>query len=86
MYKIIRRVEPMKLRELCIDRHYYTKGDCEAYGEMLFKYDGKDIDIKEIEWLANDIKSHSDTEEEVIDIAYYILTEACYQFIDELPF
>lgn len=86
MYRIVRRVEADKLRGLCIDRQYYTKGDCEAYGEMLFKFKGEDIYIEEIEWLARNIKDHSDTEDEVIDIAYYILTEACYEFIEELPF
>lgn len=85
--KIIRRVCTDDLVKMCINYNYYTKGDCVAYGNMLFKFKGTEsITIKEIEWLANDIKDHSDTEDDVVNIAYRILTEACYEFIDDLDF
>ena len=83
MFKIKRMIEVARLRGMCIKHNYYTRGDNEAYGEMLLKYQfNDDITETELEWLANDIKSHSDTEDEVITIAYNILTEACYSYLD----
>ena len=84
MFEIKRTVEASKLRGMCIKHNYYTRGDNEAYGEMLLKFQyAENITETEIEWLAKDIKSHSDTEDEVISIAFNILTEACYEYLVE---
>lgn len=84
MFEIKRTVEAARLRGICIKHNYYTRGDNEAYGNMLLKFLDHPITEKEIEWLAKDIKSHSDTEDEVISIAYNILTEACYEYLIEV--
>lgn len=81
MFEIKRSVEAARLRGMCIKHNYYTKGDNEDYGKMLLKFLDHHITEKEIEWLALDIKSHSDTDDEVITIAYNILTEACYEYL-----
>ena len=83
MLKIKRSVEASKLRRMCIEHNYYTRGDNEAYGNMLLKYEYKEVNEPELQWLAEDIKSHSNTEDEVVRIAYLILTEACYEFVVE---
>ena len=83
MFKIKRVVEAAKLRAMCIRYDYYTRGSNEAYGEMLLKYDFSDeIAEKELEWLAENIKSHSDTEDDVCIIAFKILTEACFEYLE----
>lgn len=83
MFEIKRIVEAARLRGMCIKHNYYTRGNNEDYGNMLLKFSGKPVAETEIEWLAKDIKSHSDTEDEVISIAFNILTEACYEYLVE---
>ena len=82
MFKIKRRVDPSKLRGMCIKHNYFTCGDNDEYGEMLFKFQYNDITETELEWLAHSIKFHSDTEDEVITIAFNILTESCYEYLE----
>ena len=84
MLVFVRYVEASKLRRMCIEHNYYSLGCNEDYGLMLLKYEGQPVTEAEIEWLAEDIKSHSDTEDTVVSIAYNILTEACYDFVDEI--
>ena len=83
MFKIRRVVEAARLRALCIKYDYYTLGCNEDYGEMLLKYDFADnVAEPELQWLAENIKSHSDTEDDVRIIAFKILTEACFEYLD----
>lgn len=83
MFKIMRSVGATKLRQMCIKHNYYTRGDNDEYRNMLMQYHGQDVAEAEIEWLARDIKSHSVTTDEVIDIAFNILTEACDPYLLE---
>lgn len=51
-----------KLRNYCIQRNLYTRGDCEAY-ENMFKMAGKyDGDINVLINVAENIVEHSDVE------------------------
>lgn len=89
MFKIERTVSASKLRGMCIKHNYYTRGTNEDYSNMLLKYNGQPVAETEIEWLAKDIMSHSETTDaegfdvEVINIAYNILTEACHEYLVE---
>ena len=51
-----RRIDTDKVRAMCINNDYYTRGTCEEYDKM-FKMCGSDCSILEI---ANDILEHSD--------------------------
>ena len=84
MLRFVKYVEASNLRRMCIEHNYYSLGCNEDYGLMLLKYHGQPVAEAEVEWLAKDIKSHSDTEDEVVNIAYHILKEACYDFVDEI--
>lgn len=81
--RIVTKVSPTKLREMCIKHNYYTYGDNEAYVDMLFRYDDMfhEVTGKEIEDLARDIERHSITMDTTYDIACYIYEEACYSFV-----
>ena len=83
MFKIKRSLDVAMLRGMCIKHDYYTRGSNADYGEMLFKFQNFDITETELEWLATNIKSHSNTYDEVITIAYNILTEACYEYLEQ---
>ena len=66
MKQIITRLDPHLLREMCIRRKYYTKGDNRAYSSMLYRYEAEEnLLAEEIFDLAEDIKAHSNTEAEV---------------------
>lgn len=55
------------VRSLCISKEWYTRGDCEAYSNLLSGiYDqedrGEHFTANHLANIAQDIKEHSDTE------------------------
>lgn len=58
----------MKVRQMCIDNDYYTCGDCQEYENMFNMFYGKNVTPTLLKKVAQDIKSHSRTEDEVEDI------------------
>ena len=68
---------------MCINNNFYTNGDCEEYDNMLtYANNVKRATTKVVEKIATDIKEHSDTESQVIDIMYKLINECCITYID----
>ncbi len=73
--RLVTEVRPTGLRAMCIKYDYYTRGTNEEYSNMLLKY--REVDAEAIEWLANDIKAHSNTAHTVEEIAHNIVFDCC---------
>lgn len=63
-YKEIRKISAASLRNLCIEKDWYTKGDSDDYKHLLFVMaDHKEnITTDDIVEIAQDIVEHSDLE------------------------
>ena len=61
-YKEIRKIRASALRQLCIDRDWYTTGDNDEYGHLLYDLaDNKEnLSTADIIEIATDIMEHSD--------------------------
>lgn len=64
---------PYDMRNYCINRNFYTRGDNEAYSSMLDFVRENDPTYKNVELVAIDIISHSDR--------YSIFSEGDVDFI-----
>ena len=60
-YKEIRKIRASALRQLCIDRDWYTAGDNDEYGHLLFDLAGhkENLSTADIMSIAADIMEHS---------------------------
>lgn len=66
------------VREVCIERSYYTKGTNEHYSTILaYASNHTYADGCVLQHIAQDIKDHSDTLDTVRDIAQLLLERAC---------
>lgn len=80
------------LRNLCIRQEYYTRGDCEAYEELLSYVDGRNITDNDIIAIADNIYDHSDIDrimeeygcssDEVFDSIYFNVGELVHWFCE----
>lgn len=59
-YKIIRKLGSEKLRNICIDHQWFTKGTNAEYRQLLQLSESEDIDCDKIVVMANSICDHSD--------------------------
>lgn len=92
--KQVIRIMSDEVRNLCIKENYYTRGDNEAYRNLLFTLCKKeDPTVEDIYEIASDIVDHSDTDRlqyecgEELDeikrnIACNILNECCWISIE----
>ena len=81
--KELRKLSMEKIIRMCIDNDFYTCGDCEEYDRMLtYANNVKRATTKEIEKIATDIKEHSDTDDQVINIMFMLINECCITYID----
>ncbi|MGN0398854.1 MAG: hypothetical protein ACI4EO_01885 [Blautia sp.] len=73
-YREIRKIRADKLRILCIEENWYTRGDCEAYNHLLFDLAGnkENITTEDIVEIARDILEHSETDMDIESICYYV--------------
>ena len=65
-YNFVQVLTVEDVREVCIRHQYYTRGDCEAYQNMVDHCGYVNADTLEV--IAKDIKDHSNTEDSVLDI------------------
>lgn len=61
------------VRSMCIHYDYYTGGTCEQYSKM-FEMCGKINEPQQVIKIAEDIKSHSHTEDTVEEITLLLLS------------
>lgn len=84
-YKVVRIITMGKLRDLCIEKGWYTNANNVAYSNMLHMAKKADITSDDIVEIATDIISHSS------NLSLYDFTYVCneilkksYSFIVEL--
>ena len=61
--KLVRVIDAVKVRNMCIKYDFYTCGSCEAYNHLLSDlcgYDDKEVAEKELKEIAFDIVDHSE--------------------------
>lgn len=65
-YKEIRRITAGSLRQLCIDKDWYTAGDNDEYGHLLYDLanDKENLSTADIIEIAADIMEHSDLDDD----------------------
>ena len=66
--KLVKRLSPMSIREVCCDNHYFNTGLVAEYEAVLFKFERTDITTEHLVMLAETIKDNSDTEDDVFTI------------------
>ena len=75
-YKEIRKIHASALRQLCIDHDWYTAGDNEEYGHLLFNLAGdkENLSTADIIEIAADIMAHSDLDDDctIEEIAFEV--------------
>lgn len=74
-YKEVRKIRACKLRNLCIEKNWYTRGTNEEYGHLLYTLAGKDnLTTDDIVNIVNDIMLHSELDGETFEtVAYEVL-------------
>lgn len=84
-YKVIRKLTMQALRQLCIDRDWYTDGDNEEYSNMLFMTKKEDITSDVIVEIATDIIEHSSnlSLDDFMEVCNLILSKS-YSFMSEI--
>lgn len=84
MIKEIRYIPPEDVRSLCIERNWYTCGDNNQYTYMLGTLcDKKNLTAQDIVIIATDIKTHSETDSTIADIATVLASYAITMFYEE---
>ena len=82
-YKTIRKLLVDDLRELCIKKNWYTRGDTDEFHNMLNMAKKDDITSDDIVDIASDIIEHSNINEyKFTNVCNAILSE-CYTFMVE---
>lgn len=80
-YTESRQLFPDDLRALCIEKNWYTKGDSQQYGMLLYSLTVGDMTTAKIGIIAEDIKRHSETDEDIPSIMYDV-AKICRTFFD----
>ena len=75
-YKEIRKISASSLRTLCIRQDWYTAGDNDEYGHLLFDLAGdkENLSTADIIEIAADIMAHSDLDDDctIEEIAFEV--------------
>jgi len=70
MIKEMRYISSMEVRNLCIKNNWYTCGDNEQYDYLLNTLcDKENITTQDMIIIATDIKTHSETDASIAEIA-----------------
>ncbi len=85
-YKEIRKISAIALRQLCIEKDWYTAGDNDEYGHLLFDLanNKKNLATDDIIEIAEDIMEHSEMESDrtVESVAFEVARIATVSFED----
>lgn len=71
-YREVRKIREDDLRNLCIAKQWYTRGDNAAYNHLLndLAKDKENITTDDIVEIALDIMKHSNTDQELTSICF----------------
>lgn len=82
-YSEYRKISMDKVRELCIKYDFYTCGDCLEYDNLLWNLVGyHKLTTNRAIKIATDIKNHSDTSLEIIDIAEILINNSTVRIFE----
>ncbi len=65
-YKEIRKIRASALRQLCVEQDWYTAGDNDEYGHLLYDLaqNKENLNTADIIEIAEDIMEHSDLDDD----------------------
>lgn len=71
-YREIRKIHADSLRNLCIEKNWYTSGNCTEYSHLLYEMaSGKEnITTDDIVEIVQDIIEHSETDQEFTSVCF----------------
>ena len=93
--RILLSINKYKVRNLCIEQGYYTRGNNEQYDHLLFNLcDTKEATFRDVKEIALNIFEHSNKDKlaskydcswnDVVNTIYeFILNECCYMNVIE---
>lgn len=85
-YKEVRTISADRLRKLCIDHDWYTRGDNEEYRHLLLDMAGdkENITTDDIVEIASDIIKHSKLEDgyQFEDVAFAVANVAVVRLVE----
>lgn len=88
-YKEVRRMSASRLRALCIEKDWYTRGDNDEYGHLLIDLAANKATLTtdDIIAIAEDIAAHSKLAEgETVESIAYEVNKACSTcFVPDVP-
>ena len=79
---VTREWNAIRVRRMCIDHDYYTRGDNEDYSHMLNWVDRLYPNVENMLFIAKDIKAHSDEDIPVESIMFGLEREAVVVHFD----
>ncbi len=83
-YKEIRKIYARELRQLCVEKEWYTAGDNDEYGHLLFDLaeHKENLTTADIIAIAKDIMEHSEIEPDrtIEDVAFEVARIATVSF------
>lgn len=85
-FKEVRRITAENLRSLCIKNDWYTRGDNEEYGHLLFDLAGhkENITTDDVCEIVHDIINHSDLlADDFEHVAFEVLKIATVFLVEE---
>ena len=77
------------VRRLCIEKNWYTRGDCEEYRKVLKMADSQNVTTDLIVKIAEDIYTHSDKaywkdcESDPVGNICFEIARICYSFFEQ---
>lgn len=86
-YREIRKISASALRQLCIEQDWYTCGDNDEYGHLLFDLTGhkENLSTSDIIEIAADIMTHSDLDDDcTIESIAFEVARIANVFFDEV--
>ncbi len=85
-YKEIRKIRASALRQLCIDHDWYTAGDNDEYGHLLYDLaqNKENLSTADIMEIAADIMDHSelDNDRTIESVAFEVARIAFVFFVE----
>ena len=85
-YKEIRKIRARALRQLCIEYEWYTSGDNDEYGHLLYDLaeNKENLSTADIIEIAADIMAHSDMDDDctIEDVAFAVARIANVFFVE----
>ena len=86
-YKEIRKISASALRQLCVEHDWYTAGDNDEYGHLLYDLanDKPNLSTADIIEIAADIMEHSELDEDcTIESVAFEVARIAHTFFEEV--